>query len=68
MVAGRIGWLHSLVHGEIGRRIVAGEKPEAIATAILELLDVDEEMLSTTALTDATRPPGAAPAAASAQV
>ncbi|MFB6570978.1 TetR/AcrR family transcriptional regulator, partial [Streptomyces noursei] len=27
VVASQIGWFHSLVYGEIGRRIVAGEKP-----------------------------------------
>ncbi|MER6047878.1 TetR/AcrR family transcriptional regulator [Streptomyces sp. NPDC001793] len=68
VVAGQIGWFHSLVYGEIGRRIVAGEKPDAIAAAILELLDVVEEMLSPGALAYATRPPDAAPVTASAQV
>ncbi|MEK2472432.1 TetR/AcrR family transcriptional regulator [Streptomyces noursei] len=68
VVAGQIGWFHSLVYGEIGRRIVAGETPDTIAEALLELLDVVEEMLSPTALGYATRPSGAAGATESVQV
>ncbi|WP_335936392.1 TetR/AcrR family transcriptional regulator [Streptomyces sp. PTD5-9] len=56
VVAGQIGWFHSLVYGEIGRRIVLGEDPDTVASAVLELLDVVEEMLSDTALGYATRP------------
>ncbi|WP_043263068.1 TetR/AcrR family transcriptional regulator [Streptomyces sp. CT34] len=55
VVAGAIGWFHSLVYGEIGRRIVAGDAPDTIAESVLELLDLVEGMLSETALTYATR-------------
>ncbi|GAA2658533.1 helix-turn-helix domain-containing protein [Streptomyces lunalinharesii] len=55
VVASQIGWFHSLVYGEIGRRIVAGEKPATIAAALLELLDVVEETLGERALTYAIR-------------
>ncbi|MEU8247388.1 TetR/AcrR family transcriptional regulator [Nonomuraea sp. NPDC048916] len=39
-VAWHIGCLHALVLAEIGRRTAAGESPDAIAEAVLELLDV----------------------------
>lgn len=55
LVASQIGWFHSLVYSEIGRRIVAGEKPDTIAEAMLDLLDLVEEMLSERALSYATR-------------
>ncbi|WP_275466744.1 TetR/AcrR family transcriptional regulator [Streptomyces noursei] len=55
VVASQIGWFHSLVYGEIGRRIVAGEKPATIAAALLELLDVVEETLGDRALNYAIR-------------
>ncbi|MFF4284008.1 TetR/AcrR family transcriptional regulator [Streptomyces sp. NPDC001633] len=55
VVASQIGWFHSLVYSEIGRRIVAGEKPAGIAEAALDLLDVVEQMLSEPALDYATR-------------
>ncbi|WP_411122667.1 TetR/AcrR family transcriptional regulator [Streptomyces sp. x-19] len=55
VVASQIGWFHSLVYGEIGRRIVAGEKPATIAAALLELLDVVEETLGELALDYAIR-------------
>ncbi|MFB6535488.1 TetR/AcrR family transcriptional regulator [Streptomyces noursei] len=55
VVASQIGWFHSLVYGEIGRRIVAGEKPATIAAALLELLDVVEETLGERALNYAIR-------------
>ncbi|MGW5936827.1 TetR/AcrR family transcriptional regulator [Streptomyces celluloflavus] len=55
VIAGQIGWFHSLVYGEIGRRIEAGEQPATIAEALLELLDVVEETLSERALGYATR-------------
>ncbi|MEV7086805.1 TetR/AcrR family transcriptional regulator [Streptomyces sp. NPDC093085] len=45
VVAGQIGWFHSLVYSEIGRRVAAGEKPATIAGAVLELLDIVEETL-----------------------
>ncbi|WP_326616664.1 TetR/AcrR family transcriptional regulator [Streptomyces decoyicus] len=55
LVAGQIGWFHSLVYAEIGRRIVAGEKPDAIAEAVLQLLGLVEELLSEQALGYAVR-------------
>ncbi|AIA01261.1 TetR/AcrR family transcriptional regulator [Streptomyces noursei] len=55
VVASQIGWFHSLVYGEIGRRIVAGEKPATIAAALLELLDVVEDTLGERALNYAIR-------------
>ncbi|MFE4059830.1 TetR/AcrR family transcriptional regulator [Streptomyces sp. NPDC059096] len=55
VVAGQIGWFHSLVYGEIGRRLVAGEDPATISGALLELLDVVEETLSERTLGYATR-------------
>lgn len=55
VVASQIGWFHSLVYSEIGRRIVAGEKPATIADAVLALLAVVEETLSERALDYATR-------------
>ncbi|KOG49211.1 TetR/AcrR family transcriptional regulator [Streptomyces decoyicus] len=55
LVASQIGWFHSLVYAEIGRRIVAGGKPDAIAEAVLQLLGVVEELLSEQALTYAVR-------------
>ncbi|MFE6690490.1 TetR/AcrR family transcriptional regulator [Streptomyces sp. NPDC057743] len=57
VVASQIGWFHSLVYAEIGRRIVAGEDPDTIAKAVLELLDLVEGTLSETALDYATRSP-----------
>ncbi|MFF7230982.1 TetR family transcriptional regulator [Streptomyces sioyaensis] len=50
-VASQIGWCHSLVYSEIGRRLVAGEEPDAIAAAVLELLDLVEDLLSERTLT-----------------
>lgn len=55
LVASQIGWFHSLVYAEIGRRIVAGEKPDAIAEAMLQLLGLVEELLSDQALAYAVR-------------
>ncbi|MEV4297584.1 TetR/AcrR family transcriptional regulator [Microbispora rosea] len=45
LVAWHIGCLHSLVYTEIGRRTTAGESPDAVAAAVLELLDVAESLL-----------------------
>ncbi|MEU5208662.1 TetR/AcrR family transcriptional regulator [Streptomyces sp. NPDC020742] len=45
LVASQIGWFHSLVYSEIGRRLVAGERPNAIADALLDLLDLVEDSL-----------------------
>ncbi|PBC86551.1 MULTISPECIES: TetR/AcrR family transcriptional regulator [unclassified Streptomyces] len=55
LVASQIGWFHSLVYAEIGQRIVAGEKPDTIAEAVLDLLDLVEGLLSEQALAYATR-------------
>ncbi|MEW1748439.1 TetR/AcrR family transcriptional regulator [Streptomyces angustmyceticus] len=55
LVAGQIGWFHSLLYAEIGRRIVADEKPDAIAEAVLALLDLVESLLSEQVLAYATR-------------
>ncbi|WP_438290474.1 TetR/AcrR family transcriptional regulator [Streptomyces sp. HUAS TT7] len=55
VVASEIGWFHSLLYSEIGRRIAAGEKPAAIAEALLELLDIVEETLGQRALGYAIR-------------
>jgi hypothetical protein len=60
VVASQIGWFHSLVYSEIGRRIVAGEKPAAIAEALFELLDIVEGTLGERALGYATREAGGA--------
>ncbi|MBM4792313.1 TetR family transcriptional regulator [Streptomyces sioyaensis] len=54
-VASQIGWFHSLVYSEIGRRLVAGEKPDTIAAAVLELLDLVEDLLGERTLTYALR-------------
>ncbi|MEW1654081.1 MULTISPECIES: TetR/AcrR family transcriptional regulator [unclassified Streptomyces] len=67
VVASQIGWFHSLVYSEIGRRIVAGEGPATIAEAVLELLDLVEGTLSDTALAYATRPSDPSSASVSAQ-
>lgn len=53
--AWHIGSLHALVLTEIGRRTAAGERPDAIAEAVLELLDVVESMLSEKVLAYAVR-------------
>ncbi|NUT10611.1 MAG: TetR family transcriptional regulator [Nonomuraea sp.] len=54
-VAWHVGCLHSLVFAEIGRRVAAGERPDAIADAVLELLDVTEGLLGDRVLTFAVR-------------
>ncbi|RSM97055.1 TetR family transcriptional regulator [Nonomuraea sp. WAC 01424] len=54
-VAWQIGCLHSLVFAEVGRRVAAGERPEAIAGAVLELLDVTEALAGERLLTYAVR-------------
>ncbi|UNS95642.1 TetR/AcrR family transcriptional regulator [Streptomyces tubbatahanensis] len=53
--AGQIGWFHSLVFAEIGRRLVAGRTPDEIATDVLQLLDAVEELLGERAFTYAVR-------------
>lgn len=50
LVASQIGWFHALVFGEVGSRTVAGEPPDAIAAAVLELLDAVEDLLGDTVL------------------
>ncbi|MEU5019480.1 hypothetical protein AB0G60_19010 [Streptomyces angustmyceticus] len=45
----------ALVHAEIGRRVVTGEEPDAIAEAVLALLDLVEGLLSEQVPAYATR-------------
>ncbi|GAB2943794.1 TetR/AcrR family transcriptional regulator [Nonomuraea fastidiosa] len=45
VIAWHIGSLHALVMGEIGRRTAAGERPDEIAAAVLDLLDAAESVL-----------------------
>ncbi|WP_067186880.1 TetR/AcrR family transcriptional regulator [Microtetraspora niveoalba] len=54
-VAWHIGCLHSLVYAEIGRRTAAGENPDTIAAAVLDLLDVVESLLGERVITYAVR-------------
>lgn len=54
-VAWHLGCLHALVLTEIGRRTAAGERPDAIAGAVLELLDVVEDLLGERVLSYAVR-------------
>ncbi|MEU6716480.1 TetR/AcrR family transcriptional regulator [Nonomuraea sp. NPDC046802] len=55
VVAWHIGSLHALTLSEIGRRTAAGERPDAIAEAVLELLDVVESLLGVRVLAYAVR-------------
>ncbi|GAA3012941.1 TetR/AcrR family transcriptional regulator [Streptosporangium longisporum] len=55
VVAAQIGLAHALVFAEVGRRTTAGEAPEEIATAVLRLLDVIEDLLGEPVLTYAPR-------------
>ncbi|TDC26318.1 TetR/AcrR family transcriptional regulator [Streptomyces sp. 8K308] len=55
VVATQLGSLHALVYSEIGRLISAGQHPDAIAEAVLALLDAAEEILGEPILTYATR-------------
>ncbi|MFD0446949.1 TetR/AcrR family transcriptional regulator [Streptomyces indonesiensis] len=55
VVAAKISGYHSLIFGEIGRRVTAGERPDAIAKAVTELLDATEEMLGAPMLGYAVR-------------
>ncbi|MET9064648.1 TetR/AcrR family transcriptional regulator [Streptosporangium sandarakinum] len=55
VVAWQLGSLHSLVLQEIGRRTSAGQSPDAIAEAVLELLDAVEDVLGERVLTYAVR-------------
>lgn len=55
VVAAQLGSFHALVFAEIGRRTVAGEGPDAIARAVLDLLDAVEGLFSERLLTYAVR-------------
>jgi hypothetical protein len=55
LVAAQIGWFHSLVFAEIGRRAVGGDDPDAIAADVLRLLDAVEDLLGERVLTYAVR-------------
>ncbi|MEV6158972.1 TetR/AcrR family transcriptional regulator [Nonomuraea sp. NPDC052129] len=55
MVAWHIGGFHALVYAEIGKRTAAGQGPDAIAAAVLELIDVYEDLLGDRLRTYATR-------------
>ncbi|MGI5273421.1 TetR/AcrR family transcriptional regulator [Nonomuraea sp. CA-218870] len=55
VVAWHLGCLHALVMTEIGRRTSAGERPDAIADAVLTLLDVVESLLGDRVLRYAVR-------------
>ncbi|MCC5578372.1 TetR family transcriptional regulator [Microtetraspora sp. AC03309] len=55
VVAWELGCFHSLVFAEIGRRTAAGEKPDTIAEAVLDLLEVVESLLGERVLTYAVR-------------
>ncbi|MFI7454271.1 TetR/AcrR family transcriptional regulator [Nonomuraea sp. NPDC049714] len=55
VVAWQLGSLHALVFTEIGRRTTAGESPDVIAEAVLELLDVIEDTLGERVLSYAVR-------------
>ncbi|WP_433412074.1 TetR/AcrR family transcriptional regulator [Microtetraspora malaysiensis] len=55
LVAWHIGCLHAFVYAEIGRRTTAGESPDAIAAAVLDLLDVAEDLLGERVLAYAVR-------------
>ncbi|RCV49013.1 TetR/AcrR family transcriptional regulator [Marinitenerispora sediminis] len=56
LVAWQIGNVHALVYTEIGRRVTAGESPDVIAAALLELLDMVEDLLGERVLDYAVRP------------
>ncbi|TDD52963.1 TetR/AcrR family transcriptional regulator [Nonomuraea terrae] len=55
VVAWHIGCLHALALSEIARRTAAGQRPEEIAGAVLELLDAAESVLGERVLTYAVR-------------
>ncbi|MCK2219409.1 TetR/AcrR family transcriptional regulator [Actinomadura sp. ATCC 31491] len=54
-VAWQLGSVHALVLSEIGRRTAAGQHPDAVAEAVLELLDVVEGLLGERVLAYAVR-------------
>jgi AcrR family transcriptional regulator len=55
VVAWHLGCLHALVLSEIARRTAAGQRPEEIAGAVLELLDAAESVLGERVLAYAVR-------------
>lgn len=55
LVAEQIGWAHALVFGEIGRRVVAGQRPATIGAAVLRLLDGVQDVLGDRVLGYAVR-------------
>lgn len=55
LVASQIGWAHSTVFAEIGSRVTERQRPEEIASDVLELVDVIEELLSDLVLQYATK-------------
>lgn len=63
LVASLLGWAHAYVLREISGRVVAGQRPDAIAEAVLTLLDALEGAMSESVRRYATagasaRPPG----------
>ncbi|MEV6227514.1 TetR/AcrR family transcriptional regulator [Saccharopolyspora shandongensis] len=55
VIAHQLGCFHSLVFAEIGKRVAAGESPDAIAEAALDLLTTFEDVLGDRVLTYAMR-------------
>jgi AcrR family transcriptional regulator len=55
LVAGQIAWCHEVVFAEVGRRTLAGEPPDEVADAVLELLDTVEGLLGDRVLSYAIR-------------
>ncbi|MFE3451208.1 TetR/AcrR family transcriptional regulator [Nonomuraea sp. NPDC059194] len=55
LVAEQLGWVHEHVLREIGKLTAEGRAPTAIATAMLERLDVIEGLLGAPVLSYATR-------------
>ncbi|MEU4579558.1 TetR family transcriptional regulator [Nonomuraea sp. NPDC023979] len=55
VVAWQLGSFHAMVFAEIGRRTAGGEGPDAIAGAVLELLDATEDVLGERVLGYAVR-------------
>ncbi|WP_205669330.1 TetR/AcrR family transcriptional regulator [Amycolatopsis suaedae] len=55
LVASQIGWLHSLVYGEVGRRVLAGDRPDDIAESTVDLLDSVEWLLGDRIMSYAVR-------------
>ncbi|WP_219517701.1 TetR/AcrR family transcriptional regulator [Nonomuraea ceibae] len=55
VVAWQLGSFHAMVFAEIGRRTAEGEGPDAIAGAVLELLDAIEDVLGERVLGYAVR-------------